>query len=228
MSIFPSNYVPSNGHDPEAPKPPSRYFKAASLEDNESVTLRLCGTASSDHAIAGYQYFTMDGKPRRFPKFPQNYLDDIGLTWAGRNNGTGEKAEPAYFLAWACLIKGEDDFKVWDIGQFKIREAIEAILAMDDYTIEHGEMANFYLTITRKGLKKDTSYSVVPTLKVATKEDQQRWHAARGELFLPALFEGGDPFGGRPSGSQAQERPQVPVTARDELGADKELEAAGW
>lgn len=227
MSILPSNYVPTGERDPEAPSSPSRYLKPSDIKPGQSLTLRLCGTYASGHVIAGYQYFTMAGRPRRFPVFPKNYLDDIGLTWEGKNNNTGEKDRPIYFLSWACLVRGEEEFKILDITQKKVREQIEAVLAMEDYTVENGEPANFFLTITRQGEKKDTSYTVIPTLKVAPEKDAERWRAAREELWLPALFEGGDPFAGKPSGAP-EALPATPLTHRDELGADQELQAAGW
>lgn len=228
MSILPSNYVPTGERDPEAPSSSTRYFKPSEIKPGQSVTLRLCGTYGSGHVIAGYQYFTMEGRPRRFPTFPKNYLDDIGLTYEGKTKGTGEKDRPIYFLSWACLLKGDEEFKILDITQKKVREQIEAVLAMEDYTVENGELANFFLTITRQGEKKDTSYTVIPTLKVAAKDDRERWHAEREQLWLPALFEGGDPFAGKPSGADASETPTTPLTHRDELGADQELTAAGW
>jgi hypothetical protein len=221
-----ADLFPKGAYTPED-SATSRYFNAKKLKDGESTTLRLCGTPASDHAICGYTYFTMEGRPRRFPQFPKNYLDDIGLTYQGKTQGTGEKDKPLFFLSWACLRKeSPDEFQVFDITQGKIREQIEAVLAMEDYEIKDGELANFYLTITRKGTGTDTSYTVVPTLKVATKADQQRWLDAREGLYLPALYEGGDPFCGRPS--QATEQPSgTPLTHRDDLGADHEIGAAG-
>jgi hypothetical protein len=221
--LFPKgNYTPEDSSA-------SRYFNAKKLKDGESTTLRLCGTPSSSHAICGYTYFTMEGRPRRFPQFPKNYLDDIGLTYDGKKNGTGEKDRPVFFLSWVCLRKeNPDDFQVFDISQGKIREQIEAVLAMEDYEIPDGEMANFFLTISRKGTGTDTAYTCVPTLKVATKADQQRWAEAKEGIYLPALYEGGDPFMGKPSGGQ-EAISGTPITSRDELGADHEVAAgAGW
>lgn len=221
--LFPSgNYTPEDSSA-------SRYFNAKKLKDGEATTLRLCGTPSSDHAICGYTYFTMEGRPRRFPQFPKNYLEDIGLTYEGKIKGTGEKDKPSFFLSWVCLRKeSPDEFQVFDITQGKIREQIEAVLAMEDYDIAANEMANFFLTITRKGTGTDTAYTVVPTLKVATKADQQRWIDARAGIYLPALYEGGDPFNGRPS-EPATAPAGTPITHRDELGADHEVgTAAGW
>jgi hypothetical protein len=100
---------------------------------------------------------------------------------------------------------------------------------MEDYSIEPGEMANFYVTIARDGVKKDTSYATTPVLKPPSAADVKRWHAVRDSIWLPALFEGGDPFGGKPSGACSVS--QEPLTNRDELGADHELSevsAAGW
>lgn len=221
--LFPSgNYTPEDSST-------SRYFNAKKLKDGEATTLRLCGTPSSDHAICGYTYFTMEGRPRRFPQFPKAYLEDIGLTYEGKTKGTGERDKPSFFLSWVCLRKeNPDEFQVFDITQGKIREQIEAVLSMEDYEVLGGEMANFFLTITRKGTGTDTAYTVVPTLKVATKADQQRWIDAKGGIYLPALYEGGDPFNGRPS-TPAPAPAGTPITHRDELGADHEVGvAAGW
>jgi hypothetical protein len=229
MSIFPSNYVATNQEDPAVP---AKYFELKKLADGESTTIRLCGTGDSGHCIAGYQYFTMEGKPRRFPTFPKSYMDDIGLTYDAKKSGGTEKAVPTFFLAWACKRKEADDYQVFDITQLKVREAIEAILNIEDYTIENGEMANFYLTITRRGQKLDTKYDVTPVLKAASAAETKHWHARADHMWLPALFEGGDPFEGRPAGSKAPS--QEPMTRRDELGADeeiaggRELPAAGW
>jgi hypothetical protein len=224
-----ASLFPSGSYTPEDTAT-SRYFNAKKLKDGDSTTLRLCGTPSSHHAICGYTYFTMEGRPRRFPQFPKNYLDDIGLTYDGKKNGTGEKDRPVFFLSWVCLRKeNPDEFQVFDISQGKIREQIEAVLSMEDYEILDGEMANFFLTVTRKGTGTDTAYTVVPTLKVATKADQQRWQQSKDSIYLPALYEGGDPFGGKPSEPGSTPPSGTPLSHRDELGADHEVgAAAGW
>jgi hypothetical protein len=217
--LFPAgNYTPENS-------PSSRYFNVKKLNDGESTTLRLCGSPRSHHAICGFTYFTMEGRPRRFAQYPKDYLEDIGLSFEGKTKGTGEKASPTFFLSWACLRKeAPDEFQIFDINQGKVREQIEAVLAIDDYETPDGELANFYLTISRKGLGKDSKYTVMPTLKVATKADQQRWAEAREGIYLPALYEGGDPFMGKPSDGEAPIS-STPITHRDELGADHEVAA---
>jgi len=222
MSVLPTNYVPANEEDPNAP---SKYFQLKKLTDGQSTTIRLCGTASSGHCIAGYQYFTMEGRPRRFPLFPRNYLDDIGLTYEAKRSGGTEKGVPSFFLAWVCKRKEVEGYQVFDISQQKVREAIEAILGIEDYTIADGEMANFYLTIARKGMGTDTKYTVTPVLKAPTAAESKHWRATAGSIWLPALFEGGDPFEGRPT--QGGSRPTEPLTTRDSLGADEDLPLAG-
>jgi len=219
MSIFPSNYVRSDQDDPAIP---AKYFDFKKLANGETTTVRLCGTATSGHCIAGYKYFTADGRPRCFPTWPKNYMDDIGLTYEAKKNGTEEKATPTFFLAWACRRKEADDYQVLEIGQFKVREAIEAVLGIEDYAIEDGEMANFYLTVTRRGLMLDTKYDVTPVLKAPSAAEAKHWRSRASSIWLPALFEGGDPFEGRPSGVSAPSC--EPLTRRDELGADEEIE----
>jgi hypothetical protein len=222
MGIFPDNYVSASENEAG----PSRYFKLGKLKDGEATTIRLCGTFASGHALCGYGYFTAEGRPRRFPTFPRDFLDDIGLSYEGKTKNTGEKDKPSFFLSWVCLRKEAEDFQIIDISQKKVREQIEAILGMEDYSISDGEMANFYLTIKRAGTGLDTNYTVVPTLKVAAKADQQRWSDARSGIYLPAIYEGGDPFAGPPAGGEAPIS-ATPLTQRDDLGADRELLAAG-
>ena len=217
-SALPSNYVPADQDDPAVP---SKYFQLKKIPDGGTTTIRLCGTASSGHCIAGYQYFTAEGRPRRFESFPKNYLEDIGLTFEGKNKGTGEKSFPGYFLAWIAKRKEADGYQVLEITQQKVREAIEATLRIPDYVIPDGELANFYLTIGRKGSGKDTAYSVTPVLKAPTAAESKHWAAVADTIWAPALFAGGDPFEGRPNGAPRPAALPAPPQ-RDGLGADDE------
>lgn len=226
-SALPSNYVKADQEDPSAP---SKYFQLKKLANGESATIRLCGSASSGHCIAGYQYFTMEGRPRRFEQFPKNYLDDIGLSFEGKRNGTGERGFPSFFLAWAIKRKGADGYQIIDITQLKVRTQIEAVLSIEDYNIPDGQLANFYLEITRKDQKGDNgkafnAYTVTPVLKAPTAAEAKDWAAAADSIWLPALFEGGDPFEGRPNGAANPAAAPVPAR-RDGLGADQDEPAA--
>jgi hypothetical protein len=225
MGFLPDNYVSTNDDNKSsAGSGSNRYFEPKSLADGESTTLRPCGTHDTGHVICGWTYFNMDGKPRRFPQYPQNYLDDIGLTWEGKNNGTGEKDRPKYFLSFTALRREGDEFVIVTIAQKGVREQFEEILSMEDYQFLGSGMANFYLTLKRKGEKLDTTYTMLPTLKAPVKADEKRWSEAKGSIWLPALYVNADPFAGPP----ADARPEgLPPTRRDELGADQEVATSG-
>lgn len=233
MGFLPPDYRPttaSNGAGgADADEKRKRYFEPKVLKDGESTTLRLCGTHDTGHVISGWSYFTEAGRPRRFPKFPENYLEDIGLTYEGKNSGSGEKDRPKYFLSFVALRREVDDFVVVTIPQKQVREQLEEILSMEDYQFLPSGVANFYLTLKRKGEKMDTSYTVVPTLKAPTAKEQARWQDAAESIWLPALYVGGDPFAGQPEEEYARlgrRAEGLPPSRRDEYGADEEVAVA--
>lgn len=229
MGFLPEDYR-STSNNGNASNKKARYFELKNLSDGQSTTFRLCGLHDTGHVIAGWTYFTMEGKPRRFPQFPENYLDDIGLTYEGKTKNTGEKDSPRYFLSFVGLSKDDDDFMVYTVLRRDVREQLEETLSMDDYQTLPSGLANFYLTLKRKGTGMDTSYTMMPTLKAPTKADEKRWSEAADSIWLPALFVGGDPFAGRPAASQPE---GLPPSHRDSLGADHEVATlesapAGW
>ena len=229
-SPFPSNYKSTDERFSS-----NRFFNAKSLSEGKAAEIRLCGTAASGHVISGYKYFTMEKRPRLFPVFPRDYAQDIGMGFDG--NG---KAEPFYFLSWAALLKGSDEPVIFDITQGTLQTAIEQTLALEDYQVEDGEPANFYLTITKVVKDKKTSYSAIPTLKAISKTSSafKAWEASWPAIWLPAMFEGGDPFAGPPAQGSGAERPVnatvIPTGGRDLLGADEEIgslvtaDSEGW
>lgn len=234
MGFLPDNYRPAsgsnqpNGNDDKK----SRYFETKQLADGSSTTFRLCGLHDTGHVIAGWQYFTEAGRPRRFPTYPENYLDDIGLTYDGKVKGTGEKDKPKYFLSFVGYSKEAEDFLVYTFTRRDLREQLEETLAMEDYRTLPSGLANFYLTLKRKGTGTDTSFTLIPTLKAPTKADEKAWADVADSIWLPALFVGGDPFAGKPAGAEPA---GLPPTHRDEFGADHELAtdpeampATGW
>jgi hypothetical protein len=225
MGFLPDNYLHANRpQEDSSDERRQRYFEPKHLADGETTTLRPCGIHDSGHVIAGWSYFTMEGKPKRTPKFPGPCPDDIGLSYEGKKTGSGEKAKPNYFLSFVALRKEVDEFVIVTFPQKKVREQYEEILAMNDYQPLESGMANFYLTLKRKGTELDTSYTLVPTLKPPSKADEKRWSDAASGIWLPALFVNGDPFGGKP----ADGRPEgLPPAHRDELGADHEVATTG-
>lgn len=222
MAFFPPDYRSTT----EAPADDgnttrNRYFKPGSLKDGASTVLRPCGTFDTGHVITGWEYFTEGGQPRRFPKYPENYLQDIGLSWEGKNRGTGEKARPIYFLSFVCLWKDTNDFVIATFTQKQLREQLERVLAMEDYQFLDNGLANFTATITRSGTGTETSYVLTPTLKPPIKDDMARWQAASQGVWLPALYVNADPWAGKPSAGAAPVG--LPPTHRDLHGADIEV-----
>lgn len=224
MSYFPTSYQPATSDQSDSGDRKSRYFEPRKLKDGESATFRLCGTHETGHVICGYSYFTAAGAPKRSPSFPANYLNDIGLSYEGKVNNTGEKDTPKFFLSVTALHKETDEFVVLTIMQRKIREQLEEILAMEDYQFIDGEVANFFLTLRRKGGGIETSYTLMPTLKAPSAAECKRWSAEAAGIWLPALYSGADPFAGRPAGSNTAVG--LPPTYRDQLGADHEVATA--
>lgn len=224
MSMLPSNYKNAEtvkkemggGKDP-------RYIDPSSIPDGGSITVRPCGTFASGHLICGYEYFSETMKrTRRFPEFPENYLEDIGLTYEGRKNKTGEKDTPKYFMALVVLAKETNAFSILLIPQLKLRAQVERIYDIEDYQYGGDAIAPFYMTINRAGLKMDTVYTPTPVLKPASPEDIERWEKAKGGIWLPALFDGVDPFAGKPAaakGAAAAKPKGQPPEATDALGA---------
>lgn len=200
----------------------SGYFSPKSLPDGGSVDARLCGTASSGHVVAGYKYYTTEGKPRRFALYPNDYENDIGLNF----DKTG-KAKPFYFMACLAFIANHPRPVILDIEQQKLIEDLEQILNRDDYCVEPGKIANFFITIFKTEKNKKTVYSALPTLKALPKDHPAyaAWDKASNSIWLPALLEGGDPYAGAPAGTPPPVA-AIPLTTRDELGADHETEPA--
>jgi len=224
MGFLPTDYRPAGGSDSaDAGDKKSRYFEAKNLSNGDAVTFRLCGLHDTGHVIAGWSYFTMEGRPKRFPKYPDGYEAEIGLSYDGKINNTGEKDKPRYFLSFVGLSKEKDDFLIYTIQRQDIREQLESTLAMEDYMILPSGLANFYLTLKRKGVGTDTSYTLTPTLKAPTKTDEKRWAETKDQLWLPALYAGADPFSGKPATARAE---GLPPTHRDSLGADHEVAVA--
>jgi hypothetical protein len=222
MSFLPPDYKDSRtikketgaGGDP-------RYVDPGKLEDGASIIIRPCGTFGSSHVICGYEYFSETNKrTRRFPEFPEDYLEDIGLSYEGRLKQTGEKDTPKYFLAFACLAQETNQFSIIFVPQLKLREKLERIFAIPDYAMEEGGVANFYLTISRTGIKKDTTYDAIAVLKPASDAIKERWEEAKGKIYLPALYDGADPFQGPPAkATKTPAKRGQPPEATDALGA---------
>lgn len=222
MGYLPDSYKTSKEVKSKLYAADSRYIDLGKLEDGDEINVRPGGTAASGHVVAGWEYFSeTDKRTKRFPEFPEDYLDDIGLSYNGRVQGTGEKDKPKFFLSAAVLSKELGRVAILTITNPKARDTWGNTLSHEAYLYEDGALANFYLTIRREGMKKDTNYPIVPAPKAATAAERKLWAEIAPTLWLPALFEGADPFAGRPSDG-APIAKGLPPTGRDEAGGDLE------
>jgi hypothetical protein len=239
MGFFPDNYrAASASTKTDSPGVNEKYLELSGryFKDGESHVLRPCGTFDTGHVIAGFSYFTVEGRPKRSAKYPENYQDDVSLTYQAKQQNL-DRSDPAnldkpkYFLTFCAYSKECSDFVIVTLDKKTAREQFEEILSMEDYKFRPSGMANFYLTIKRKGEQLNTSYQVTPTLKIPTQAEEKRWEEFSQSIWLPALYDGADPFAGKPAGA----RPEgLPPTHRDALGADIEVATAsampsdGW
>jgi len=237
MGFFPSDYKPASGDSGGGKgeqNPKYWEFGGKHLGDGDTISFRPCGIFDSGHVVTGYQYFTMEGGIRRFAKYPKAYEQDIGLTWEAKNASPEaleklkaegkDKARPKYFLSFVAYFPDRIDFVCVTATQKGVREQIEAILDMDDYDFLESGCANFTMTVKRRGEKMEMTWTITPTLKKPTAAFEEKWSAAKDGIWLPALFDGADPFAGKPAESKIC---GLPPMKRDELGADKELATAG-
>lgn len=225
MGFFPPDYKKATATEETTSGPNPKYFEFSKkyLSDGETAQFRICGDFDSGHVVCGFQYFTGEGRIRRFPKYPENYTEDIGLTYEAKMNGGTDKDKPKYFLSFTAFSPEKDDFICVNVLQKGLREQIEEILAMEDYTVDAGP-ANFIITVKRKGEGKDTRWVVTPTLKKASAAFSKKWEEAKDSIWLPALYVNADPFAGKPAEAKID---GLPPMKRDELGADTEVATAG-
>ena len=237
MGFFPDDYKPASGGSGGGKgelNPKYWEFAGKFLGDGESISFRPCGLFDSGHVVTGWQYFTMEGRVKRFNKYPKDFAEEIGLTYEAKNASADRlkeleaegkaKDRPKYFLSFVCYFPDRKDYVCVTAFQKGVREQIEAILDMEDYIHLDSGVANFTLTVKRKGKGTETQWTVTPTLKKPTGAFEEKWLKAKDGIWLPALYDGADPFAGKPAESKVT---GLPPMARDALGADKELATAG-
>ena len=230
MGFFPDDYKPASGDSggsKSEPNPQYWEFSSKHLGDGDTISFRPCGIFNTGHVVTGYQYFTMEGRVRRFAKYPKDYANDIGLTWAAKNAKPAElekleaegkaKDRPKYFLSFVAYFPDRKDFTCVTATQKGVREQIEAILDMEDYNFLDSGCANFTLTVKRKGPAPKPPGRLRPLSR--SLRLPLRASGKRPERYLvAALYEGADPFAGKPAEPKLE---GLPPTKRDELGADK-------
>ncbi len=185
---------------------------------------------------------------------PANYKDEIQLSYAagranppvvyGEHDPDKDLAYPKSFVSFLAyfnkantnnglnvLAKFPDlleqgSYKIVTFDRNDLRESLEDTLSMDSYFAHPTGIHNFKVTLKRKGTGKDTSYTLTPELLTKTPAAVSKaWVEAKDSIWLPALYEQGDPFKGKPA------EPKEPVcglppTKRDDYGADTDIASA--
>ena len=193
MSLFSNN---SGGSGTKS----DDYFR---ITDGETIKIRiLC-----DEFTEGWQYYTVDKKPRHFPpdKRPQyaEYVDEIGP------GHEGQPGAPKPFAAVAVYDYGSGSVKVWTITQKTIVFALEQLQQDPDF----GIWTKYDIKITRANVDKKTTYSCLPlppsrlSAEITAKINAKPWN-------LKAIYENKNPFKFE---SEPQPRPVnlVPENADD-------------
>ena len=84
------------------------------------------------------------------------------------------------------------------IEQRSLRDQLcEILQEADDYTWTENGLANFSIKITRKGVGLDTTYSILPKVRVVPDKIKDQWEEQKDTIYLPNYFEGKDPFDGK-------------------------------
>jgi len=252
MSFFPPDYKPAAGSSQKSDEkagPNPNYIDQSKLVDGEKAVMIICGQYP-DHVISGKSYWTQakDGERAVHKKFPfhkgvpSNYKDEIQLGFDAnkRNVEYGKHTEKdlgypksfvsflAYFNKQTTLSKYPDlaekgSFKIVTFDRNDLREALEDTLAMDSYFAHPTGIYNFKMTLKRKGTSMTTSYTLVPELLPKTPAAVSKaWIEAKDTIWLPALYEQGDPFKGKPA-EEKEPACGLPPTQRDDYGADTDI-----
>ena len=178
MALNKGNWLPKDYERPEAP---SNYMK---LEDGQNK-LRVMS-----EPIMGFVYWNRDNKPirLRMDARPDGQPSDIR---------DGDKIKHFWALAvWNYQLAR---LQILELTQASIQGPIEDLVANADW----GDPRDYDLTITKKGQKLDTEYSVQPSPHKAVPEDAHRTYR-ESRINLEALFDGQDPFS-TASGSEGGE-----------------------
>ncbi len=211
-----------------------RFFHLGQLEQGVPITLRPCGYFDTGHWIHGVQYFTTEGECKKFPVRPKekDYINEINYKWGHGPGKTTidkktkelvkleDKDYPKPFIAFTAICKQRKKVIVVNIDKATAKKAFDRVLLREDTSLTPDGLLNVEIEITKSGEMKDTTYDLTVISKPPTATAVKGWNAAKDGIWTQALFEGADPFDGKPANSKLK---GLPPTARDELGADQEI-----
>jgi len=145
------------------------------------------------NAIVGWLYWNSDNKPVRLREKPETLPEDIRM-----ENGKPDKIK--HFWAFSVWNYKDNRLQILELTQASIQGPIEDLVVSADW----GDPKEYDLTITKKGQKLDTEYSVQPSPHKAVPEEAHKAYR-EARINLEALFDGGDPFSVS-AGSEGEEK----------------------
>lgn len=190
-----SNFLPE-GYD----KIPStgRYMR---LQEGRNV-FRVLGSA-----ITGWVYWNTAGKPVRLKERPAGRPVDIRT----ENDG---KESVKHFWAFPVWNYAENMVQVLEVTQKQIMSGIKDLIDDEAW----GDPKQYDIAVTRNGSGFDTEY-LTKGIPHKTLDPKILAEFEKNPVSLGALFEGGDPFAGKPSSAEAVDGPGFQEPAI-ELGSD--------
>ena len=207
------------------------FWKPSSLKDGESEEFRLLGCYETGHAIMGWQYASEIQDPktgelrfngyvitRSHPGTPSDIARETDWNTPDRAKIDGTSVKPQRFLAWVATSASRGRLEVLFITQKTIRDQLTEILQeIEDYTWTEEGLANFSIKISKKGVKLETSYSILPKVRPVPEKIKKQWVTEKDSIWLPNFFEGKNPFDGK----QVEEK-GLPAGGCDKRGAHVE------
>lgn len=176
MSFLPEGYE----------RPATSGGNYAKLEDGQN-RFRILSDAK-----VGWLYWNTDNKPVRLREKPENLPEDIRY-----ENGKPDKVK--HFWAFTVWSYRENKIQILELTQSSIQGPLEDLVMSPDW----GDPKEYDITITKKGQKLDTEYSLQPSpMRPVPVEAHKAYREAR--VNLEALFDGKDPFETAP-GSQGDD-----------------------
>ena len=162
----------------EVPKSQGNYFKF----EKGANKFRVLSAP-----IMGYLYWNSAGKPVRLKDF-KTMPTDIRL------DGEGNPEKVKHFWAFKVWNYKAEKLQILEVTQATIQGAMQDLVMNEDW----GDPQQYDITVSKKGEKLETEYSVTPSPVKPIPENAA--HALKTtSCDLDALFKGGDPFTAAPS-----------------------------
>lgn len=154
--------------------------------------------------VMGWEYWNTQDKPVRLHDLPKEQPEDLRQDMV---DGSYKPSKIKHFWSMVVWSYKEAKLQILEITQATIQHAIADLALNDDW----GNPMEYDLTITRKGEKLKTEYTVQPSPQKPVPVDAHKAYR-EARINLQALFTGGDPFAG---GGDSEG--DVVMTTKDEI-----------